>query len=601
MASSRPTGDTGDFIVRLFYRIVEWLPLMKGRRPPLMMPEGRKPESFPEFLGEIFFFLTRWLHLVSVFLLGWLWVGFNRYILRHVPWSIRYGLAFTLFSVLTLDLGALGFERFTDFFEFSKKFLAVMKELGIEDSMRLWCWIVACCGLLVLPASFLAFRKSSLALFYLRFATLAYLVGSLILVHFILNVPAQLNLAPELKGEFDDWTRNDIWVRGVWMWLPFFFLGLVVYVSSFTGSAMRFYGRVPRGKKKPWGDRIMHNLANGGRDPRFRSSWNWSVFGHIFVLFIYPLIMYGCFSDSYRIPKGSGTPVAMMVKRVKPKKKPKEKFVLNMNSPILFFRPELEDSKIMEQVEEETQDTYQPTQMKGKLGKGGGKKGGWPNGMDDAVVRFIRLQYNGPQWDQDMGTGSDYNFLLKFGSLTGFKIAKRTESVECWQLKRFKPKQKPPFLYITGAGGMNMSSQEVKILRWYCIEEGGMIFADNGGNGFDGPFRTIIRRAFPELNWIDIANDDILYRQPYYFPTGAPPLWHHSGMRALGLKHDGRWIVFYHQGDINDAWKTGHSGAPEHVAEQAFWMGVNIVNYAFTNYLQFHYGAVEDSEQQAEE
>ena len=59
------------------------------------------------------------------------------------------------------------------------------------------------------------------------------------------------------------------------------------------------------------------------------------------------------------------------------------------------------------------------------------------------------------------------------------------------------------------------------------------------------------------------ANDDIIYRQPFVFPNGAPRLWHHSGNRALGLKHNGRWVVFYHQGDIYDAWKTGHSGASE--------------------------------------
>jgi len=73
---------------------------------------------------------------------------------------------------------------------------------------------------------------------------------------------------------------------------------------------------------------------------------------------------------------------------------------------------------------------------------------------------------------------------------------------------------------------------------------------------------------------------------PYAFPNGAPPLWHHGGMDALGIKHKGRWVVFYHPGDINDAWKAGHSGLRPELAKGAFQMGVNIVYYSFTHYLE---------------
>jgi hypothetical protein len=58
----------------------------------------------------------------------------------------------------------------------------------------------------------------------------------------------------------------------------------------------------------------------------------------------------------------------------------------------------------------------------------------------------------------------------------------------------------------------------------------------------------------------------------------------------MGIKHNSRWIVFYHQGDINDAWKAGGSGASEEIREQAFKMGINVINYAFTQYLSQHFG-----------
>jgi hypothetical protein len=99
-----------------------------------------------------------------------------------------------------------------------------------------------------------------------------------------------------------------------------------------------------------------------------------------------------------------------------------------------------------------------------------------------------------------------------------------------------------------------------------------------------------MRRSFPELQWVDIASDDVLFRQPFVFPNGAPPLWHHSGRRAVGLKHNGRWIAFYHQGDLNDAWKTGHSGVTEGQAMQAYKLGVNIINYSFNQYMSIHFG-----------
>ncbi|MDE0856811.1 MAG: DUF4159 domain-containing protein, partial [Nevskia sp.] len=226
----------------------------------------------------------------------------------------------------------------------------------------------------------------------------------------------------------------------------------------------------------------------------------------------------------------------------------------------------------------------------GKLGKGGGKRGGWPNGMENAKVRFIRLKYSGGDWDQQMGKGADYNFLIQFSEMTGFKIAKKTEAIDVAALKRFPKHRAPPFVYLTGSQSITLSPREIKILRSYLLEEGGMIFADNGGGNFDAALKSLMRRVLPEKPWIDISNDDVIYRQPYRFAHGAPPLWHHSGTRALGMKHNGRWVVFYHQGDINDAWQEGGSGVTANTRKAAFKMGINVVNYSFNQYLSLHFG-----------
>jgi hypothetical protein len=231
-----------------------------------------------------------------------------------------------------------------------------------------------------------------------------------------------------------------------------------------------------------------------------------------------------------------------------------------------------------------------PASKGGRVGRSGGTRGAWPNGMGNAKLRFIRLKYAGGDWDQQMGKGADYNFLLKFSEMTGFKIAKKTEAISVSALKRFPKKAAPPFVYLTGSQAINMTRREMKILRWYLLEEGGMIFADNGGGRFDQALKRLMSQVLHEKPWIDIANDHIIYRQPYGFPNGAPPLWHHSGTRALGMKHNGRWVVFYHQGDINDAWQEGGSGVAAGTRKAAFKMGINVVNYSFNQYLSLHHG-----------
>ena len=175
--------------------------------------------------------------------------------------------------------------------------------------------------------------------------------------------------------------------------------------------------------------------------------------------------------------------------------------------------------------------------------------------------------------------------LLKMKEYAGFNIADDTEAVSIDRLSRWKQGKAPPFVYLTGSGRILVNASEAREIRRYLLETGGMLFADNGGGTFDSSFRNLLRQILPELQLIDIANDDPIYQAPFAFPDGAPPLFHHSGNRALGLKYNGRWIVFYHQGDINDAWKTGGSGISEEKQELAFKMGANVIAYAFTQYL----------------
>lgn len=346
------------------------------------------------------------------------------------------------------------------------------------------------------------------------------------------------------------------------------------------------------------GDRLVENILSNGPDPRFRKSVLASMGLHVLLILVIPwlLTMHGCV-EPYRVPKGSGTPatLAAVVKVTKVvKKKKKKRFVINPKSAISFHAPDLDESVAARQVDAETQVTYKADPMRGlagaatgKMGVGGGKEGGWPDGMENAKVRFIRLEYNGRGWDDGMDAvaRADLNFLDAFQKLTGFKVSTTPESHSIGLLKKYGKGTAPPFVYMTGDAGINVTASELATLREYLLD-GGMLFADCGSPQWDRSFRMVARQLFPGDPLLVIADDDTLFQIPFAFPNGAPALWHHGGMRAMGIKHKGRWVVFYHPGDINDAWKTGHSGMDPAMAEGAVKMGVNIIYYAFTHYLE---------------
>ncbi len=337
------------------------------------------------------------------------------------------------------------------------------------------------------------------------------------------------------------------------------------------------------------GDEALEDLRTGGRDPRHRKSLYASGLTHLLVIVVIPWLMQmdGCI-EPYRVPKGSGNPVVAIVKMVKPKPKKKKKAItVNPNSAIVFDKPDLDHTEADEQMKEMTEHKYEvaaTTGATGNLGKGGGTQGGWPEGMEDYKIRFIRLDHGGAGWDDGMDeTGADINFLREFAQTTGFrKIARSGESHSIALLRKYPRDGFPPFVYLTGNGGMGRTTpSDDKILREYCLG-GGLLIADAGSLAFDQSFRHFIHKVFPDKPLVDIADDDEIYRLPFTFPDGAPAFWHHGGRRALGIKHEGQWVVFYHPGDMNDAWKSpGYTDVSPEMRASAMHLGINLVRYAF--------------------
>ena len=442
----------------------------------------------------------------------------------------------------------------------------------------------------------LAFLRRRIVLHLLRAVAVAQLAGWLVFLGFVLAFPAQAGAlyldqaGPTSADRVLEWQIE--------LWLPWTLLaGAILAVSgtlvvcTWQGGALEYYTRkVPQAPLV--GDRLYENIRTHGKDRRYRTSLYWPLAGcAAYLLALTAMMMIrGCgWEKDYDIPYGSGTPTVTVVQIKQIKRKKPEKLVLNMDSPIIWTRPKLTDIDVLSDVDEATSEEYQANRNIGKLGAGGGDQGGWPYGVANATVRFIRLRYSGGNWDWNSGHGGDYNMLLFFNKITGFKIAGNTEFKDVARLARFRKGKAPPFVYMTGTGRIHLNSRDAKVLRDYCLVEGGLIFGDAASATFHHYFAHMCRTVFPGASLVDIPDDDPIFREPFSFPNGAPPLWHHGGHRALGIKHEGRWVVFYHPGDMGDAWKTGHSGASDAVAQRALKLGINIMYYTFTRYLAKHH------------
>lgn len=435
------------------------------------------------------------------------------------------------------------------------------------------------------------FRQAAV-LWALKVAAAGYTLLIAMVQYLVWRTPALLHARdPEL---FTGPTRNEVWVTGT-LRLLVFVLAALVFMLLLVRRATSNYYRRETSLVAAFGDRVWQNLRTHGRDPRYRKALYLALQVHVFTILILPFLLSwaGCRMRPYGVPKGSGVTAIQVVSVVQKKEKKEEerKYVFDTDTAISFYVPKIDESLVFDEVSEMTKHTYTAQEV-GRLGAGGGKGGGWPNGMEDAKVRFIRLQYSGGSWDQNMGYGADYNMLLVFREMTGFNIWHETESIRIPQLKQFPRRRAPPFVYLAGGyeGGISLSRTEIGVLRDYCLKMGGMIFADNGGGSFDSQFRHAMQQVFPELAMVDIPLDDVTFQAPFGFPNGAPPLWQISGTRAMGIKYRGRWVLFYHQGNMGAAWRDGHSDARQDVVSQAYQMGVNVIAYAFNQYMQINFG-----------
>lgn len=327
--------------------------------------------------------------------------------------------------------------------------------------------------------------------------------------------------------------------------------------------------------------RLISSLSNRSADPQTRPQRKLNqslsgLAGYCFVFLITFLVFSnigGC-EEQFEMPAGGGEQ-KQIAQVVKVQKIIKKKFVVNPFSAIRFKVPPIDEIKL--QLLEVTKHAY-------KIGQGAGDGAGFSGGTRKGKVRFVRLEYTGGDWDQDFGVGADLNMLIEYGIRTKQKVNDKTESRTIGQLKNFAKYKNQPIVYLTGQRNISLSKSEIKIVNEYLIEKHGMIFFDNGGSsGFHNQVISMMNRVLPNVRPVQIPRDDIIHRVPYPIPR-LPYVAPHGGLVALGWKVDGRWVAYYHPGDIGDAWTDDHSRVPPEVWESCYQLGTNVIFYAYAEY-----------------
>lgn len=270
----------------------------------------------------------------------------------------------------------------------------------------------------------------------------------------------------------------------------------------------------------------------------------------------------GC-EEINELPAGGGKP-QLKAQRVNVQKKIVKKLIFNPFSSILMSTPPLDDPKM---------DMRKLTSHQYAVGAGEGDGAGLGGDSPSGKMRFIRLQYSGGDWDQDMNLFPDLMLLVQYQVRTQHKVAEQPEVFPISRLDNFKLGAAPPLVYMTGSKSINLSKGEVQTLRKYLLDNHGTLFLDHGGGSFGQQAEAMMRQIAPQIEPVIVPRDDPFHEGLSIVPIVSP----HGGREAKGWRHEGRWIAYMHPGDIGDAWAEDHAGVSAETADACYHLGVNIM------------------------
>jgi len=141
-----------------------------------------------------------------------------------------------------------------------------------------------------------------------------------------------------------------------------------------------------------------------------------------------------------------------------------------------------------------------------------------------------------------------------------------------------------PYIYMTGHGNVVFSDQEAENLRNYLLGGGFLHIDDN--YGLDKFVRLEMKKVFPNLDFVEVPFDHLIYHQKFDFDKGLPKIHEHNGKPAqgFGIIFEGRLVCYYsYETDLGNGWEDQRIyNDPEYLRQLALRMGANIIQYSFT-------------------
>lgn len=140
------------------------------------------------------------------------------------------------------------------------------------------------------------------------------------------------------------------------------------------------------------------------------------------------------------------------------------------------------------------------------------------------------------------------------------------------------------FVYMTGHGNVDFSTDEAENLRNY-LTSGGFLHIDDN-YGLDAYVRLEMKKVFPELEFIELPFEHPVYHQKFKFENGLPKIHEHDGKppQGFGLIYEGKLVCFYsYESDLGNGWENQEvHNDPREIRIKALQMGANLISYAFT-------------------
>ena len=194
----------------------------------------------------------------------------------------------------------------------------------------------------------------------------------------------------------------------------------------------------------------------------------------------------------------------------------------------------------------------------------------------DLIIARVKYK-GGGDWYNDPSAIPNLSRFLK--QQTNINVLEQESKVSLIDEKLFSY----PVLFLTGHGRIVLTDREIQRLRSYLLG-GGFLYSDDD-YGMDPHFRGVMKKLFPDRDFIELPFSHGIYHIHFKFPNGLPKIHEHDNKppRGFGLVDDsGRLMVFYtFETNLSDGWADPQiHNDPPHKREAALKMGVNIIVWA---------------------